>query len=541
MAANLAATGARRKGWMLCRGEAKLCDRLNGAITLFVTMATYCPAIPMKHETRSFEAALDEAPDARAGWAAWRRLGAIAAAFVVAHAIGILVLPDAARSMSLVFLIAAPTVAAAACAFRAARDDRAEGWIALAVALSLWAAGMAATAFFAEASGVGALSMLLYVLYGVPIIYLAASPRSESPHIRIIDGVLSLLLGYLFFVHTFAFTTMKGADATGVAGLRLMFDVENIALAGFAAIQFAISRDHARRSLFFALAVFTATYLVSAAYINHLEANSDYGRLIDLVIDAPFLILAVLASGPVAVPRWPSTSRRVATLIDAGSPLMLALMLVAVSILCLSRAQGLAIAGLVVASLGLGIRNMLAQARVTAQADWLDTLARRDALTGLANRREFDAVLGYECARQGEAEPIALLMIDVDHFKAVNDSLGHRTGDERLRMVGIALASCATMRGSLIARYGGEEFAAILPGASRGEAVAIGEAMRQAVANLQLASPCQRGHVTVSIGVTHFDQPHRPTADALVRAADAALYVAKHDGRDCVKTLPLAV
>ncbi|MGN6280011.1 MAG: GGDEF domain-containing protein [Sphingomonas sp.] len=463
----------------------------------------------------------------------------LAAAFLAAHGLGIVLFPGIARTFSLVFLVGAPAGAALACALRARRDARTEGWVALTLAAGLWSAGMAATAFFANASGVGALSMLLFVLYGVPVIYLVASPEHESPQIRVIDGALALLLGYLFFVHTFAFTTMMGADAAGVVGLRLMFDVENIALAGFAALQFAISRDRARRSLFFALTLFTAAYLVTAAYINHMQADSDYGLPVDLVIDLPFLLLAVMASGPAIAPSRPLASRLVATLVDAGSPLMLALMLVAVSILSLGRAQELAISGLVVASLGLGVRNMLAQARITTQADRLDTLARHDALTGLANRREFDDVLAHQCGHSGDARPIALLMIDVDHFKVLNDSLGHRTGDERLHMVALALASCLVERDGLAARYGGEEFAVILPGATHSDARDMGESIRNAIASLRLASPCQRGYVTVSVGVAHFDGADRPTADALVRAADAALYAAKNDGRDCVKALPL--
>lgn len=326
-----------------------------------------------------------------------------------------------------------------------------------------------------------------------------------------IDGVLSLLVGYLFFVHTFAFMTMSGADAAGVAGLRTMFDVENLALAAFALVQFAISRDAARRSLFFALSVFTALYLATAAYINHARADTDYGTLIDLVIELPFLILAVMALGLRTAPSRPVASAWIATLVKAGSPLMLALMLVAVSLLSLERARGLAIGGLVVASLGLGVRNMLAQARISTQADLLDTLARRDALTGLANRRESDAVLAHECGRTGEAGPIALLMIDVDHFKVLNDTLGHRTGDERLQMIGIALASCTSARGSLVARYGGEEFALILPGASRDEAIGIGDTMLRTIAGLRLESPCERGFVTISVGVAHFGTGARPT------------------------------
>ena len=124
-----------------------------------------------------------------------------------------------------------------------------------------------------------------------------------------------------------------------------------------------------------------------------------------------------------------------------------------------------------------------------------------DGLTGLANRRTFDQVLAREWARAArEAAPLALAMIDVDHFKAYNDLYGHPGGDYCLSRVAAVLRETLNRPGDLLARYGGEEFAAVLPGTDLVGAAVVAEAMRAAVAALGLthAGSPQHGRVTVS-------------------------------------------
>lgn len=169
----------------------------------------------------------------------------------------------------------------------------------------------------------------------------------------------------------------------------------------------------------------------------------------------------------------------------------------------------------------------------------LQQLATRDGLTGLANRRCFDDTLLAEWARaMRQAQPLSLLMVDVDNFKAYNDANGHLGGDECLKRVSGAVAS--EMRtNDLVARYGGEEFAVILPNQSLKGAAIVAERIRCRVERLQVPtrnSPA--GHVTVSIGAATAIASPEGSPSQLVAIADAALYRAKHMGRNRI-SLPL--
>ena len=164
-------------------------------------------------------------------------------------------------------------------------------------------------------------------------------------------------------------------------------------------------------------------------------------------------------------------------------------------------------------------------------------LSGQDALTGIANRRRFDQVLAQESARQGRSGmSLALLMIDVDHFKTYNDRYGHPAGDECLRQVARLLLRHAKRPGDLVARYGGEEFAILLVNTDDAGARRVAEEVRVALVALalpHLGSPA--GIVTVSIGLHAVEAGDVPLAGAkLVERADHALYAAKAAGRNTV-------
>jgi diguanylate cyclase (GGDEF)-like protein/PAS domain S-box-containing protein len=170
----------------------------------------------------------------------------------------------------------------------------------------------------------------------------------------------------------------------------------------------------------------------------------------------------------------------------------------------------------------------------------LEQLATRDGLTGLANRRCFDDTLHAEWARAlRQQQPLSLLMVDVDNFKAYNDANGHLGGDECLKRIARAVAS--EMRANdLVARYGGEEFAVILPNQSLKGAAIVAERIRCRVEQLRV--PNRRAiaeHVTVSIGAATALASADTSASELVATADAALYRAKHMGRNRI-SLPLS-
>jgi diguanylate cyclase (GGDEF)-like protein len=151
-------------------------------------------------------------------------------------------------------------------------------------------------------------------------------------------------------------------------------------------------------------------------------------------------------------------------------------------------------------------------------------LVRRDPLTGLVNRRGFDEAMHKAWVSSGtHGEACALLMVDIDHFKQVNDSIGHRLADEALCHVAGVLRE-HVRPSDTVARWGGEEFAILLPGATHELAAVIAERLRQHVSRLPSG-------VTVSIGIAAFPD-HAASPEALLDAADAALYRAKHQGRD---------
>jgi diguanylate cyclase (GGDEF)-like protein len=166
----------------------------------------------------------------------------------------------------------------------------------------------------------------------------------------------------------------------------------------------------------------------------------------------------------------------------------------------------------------------------------LEELASLDGLTGLANRRGFDRQLEQEWRRAGEInEPVALMMIDIDHFKLYNDRYGHVSGDTCLRSVGETLSLVTLENAVLVARYGGEEFALLLPGLDLPRIASLAEEARRSIEDLFIThaeAPC--GYVTISIGVESVvPRPGQNAAD-LVEAADRALYAAKRRGRNRV-------
>jgi diguanylate cyclase (GGDEF)-like protein len=205
------------------------------------------------------------------------------------------------------------------------------------------------------------------------------------------------------------------------------------------------------------------------------------------------------------------------------------------------------------------IRAALILARVSTQlrlkrmADQLRMAAATDGLTGVANRRKFDHVLEQEWQRALRgADPLSLLLIDVDHFKSYNDRYGHPKGDQGLRLVAKALIHSVQRTGDLVARCGGEEFGVVLPQTARVGAQHVAQRMVRAVNALDIvhAASTTARQLTISIGIACYDAESSGwvsnpaevrylgedrrlpcTAADLVMTADKALYAAKRAGR----------
>ncbi|MGE5649536.1 diguanylate cyclase [Noviherbaspirillum sp. UKPF54] len=182
-------------------------------------------------------------------------------------------------------------------------------------------------------------------------------------------------------------------------------------------------------------------------------------------------------------------------------------------------------------------REQARNAELSHAVELLGKLSSEDALTQVANRREFDRRLELEWARaKREGQFLALILIDVDCFKAYNDHYGHPAGDACLRGVASRLSSVLKRSSDLVARFGGEEFVALLPATGAEEAAALAERMRVAVRELQLPHEASSAApiVTASFGVCAMRPVDSDKAAVLLDKADAALYRAKQAGRDRV-------
>lgn len=224
-------------------------------------------------------------------------------------------------------------------------------------------------------------------------------------------------------------------------------------------------------------------------------AQPDLNVPADAVYDAAAADLLRIVATPEAVTSTPS---------DSNTPALGLLAVASLSLLALGAA-----------ALGNSLRRK-------PDEDELSAMAWSDGLTGLANRRRLDADLERHDLTES---PTAAIMVDVDHFKDINDTFGHAYGDEILRTVGETI-SAQVRYDDIVYRYGGEEFCVLLPGAADTDAGAIAGRIVHAIRSIAL--PDGR-HVTVSVGVAG---PVGGGATSAVRRADAALYSAKQQGRD---------
>uniref|UniRef100_UPI00135764A3 GGDEF domain-containing protein n=1 Tax=Roseomonas sp. 18066 TaxID=2681412 RepID=UPI00135764A3 len=179
-----------------------------------------------------------------------------------------------------------------------------------------------------------------------------------------------------------------------------------------------------------------------------------------------------------------------------------------------------------------------AEAVAIAEGERYQQLSETDGLTALGNRRQLDRLMALEWARlQRLALPLAMIMIDIDHFKAFNDSQGHPAGDAVLRGMADCIRAAIRPDIDLAARYGGEEFAVLLPEMPLEGALRTASRIQSQLQRLDLPHPAAPGgRVTVSLGVAARIPGPGTSADMLLRAADAALYEAKHQGRDRIAT-----
>lgn len=273
---------------------------------------------------------------------------------------------------------------------------------------------------------------------------------------------------------------------------------------------------------------------VTGVTVVALDSVSPDRWVIPQLYAVPFLYIAAM-----------QRLRFVATLIACTLMLLLAHLLMAglpqyrggvyaASMLILAGSAGLALWG-TYTSERQGRSAYLYSLLTRLQNGELDRMSRFDPLTGLGNRRLLDEVV-QECQRSGQVSHLAMIMLDLDHFKKLNDALGHLAGDHCLvRIGGLVQGSLRDHRDHAF-RYGGEEFLVVLQDASRETATAVAERIRAAVeaAGIPIPGPGGGSVVTASLGVSIGALGSSADAERLVAEADAALYAAKRAGRNRV-------
>ena len=191
-------------------------------------------------------------------------------------------------------------------------------------------------------------------------------------------------------------------------------------------------------------------------------------------------------------------------------------------------------------------RNVELESMITARTSelaeanrQLEILSNTDGLTNIGNRRLFDMMLQTEWSRgQRSNSSLALIMLDIDHFKQFNDHYGHLAGDDCLKQLASTLSQSGRRAGELVARYGGEEFVILLPNVDTQTVLETAQHIHQLIQAIAIPhANTDLGIVTVSAGVAYLQPSNKQNALELVRQADAALYRAKSAGRNCIRVM----
>jgi diguanylate cyclase (GGDEF)-like protein len=483
-------------------------------------------------------------------------LALLAVSFAGLHAIGLLLFRAQATLVTYPFLVLAPLAGFAGCCWRivAEEPESRSSWILLAAGLFLWTCGIFLSAWEDLLQHIPQsaawFSDFSFFLYGVPVLLAisSASAKQNIPFFVWMDTAQALLTGFLFYVSVFSVMPFAATPLEPISSttLVLLYNAENVILAAAATLRLlAQPRGHERR--FYAiLFCFLWIYAIAAGVYNNWAASNDGHTLMDLLIDLPFLYLAVAAVAPRTLREEPERTPHKQTLalfIENVSPIFYTVALLALSISLMRQHFSAGTVGIFTALVVYAIRSTTLQGRyIRVQRelheahDRLEQMALTDALTNTANRRRFDAALALEWNRAiRNRYPLALLLVDIDYFKMLNDRYGHPAGDRCLVSVALALQSALPRSGDLLARYGGEEFAAILPATDESGARMVARTMQEAVHSLKIRNETSTGpFVTVSVGVAVFDSPQSAVPE-LIEAADQALYRAKQGGRNRIE------
>jgi diguanylate cyclase (GGDEF)-like protein len=476
--------------------------------------------------------------------------------FLLLQFVILVLVPSIAGPAAYIFMVVAPLLAAAA-AFWRGRSESASarfGWHAVALALTIWASGAFGNLWqeliLNRRDEMYRDSILAFNLAVVPITFLLASDWRLNGRqlVRAIDALVALALGCSYFQYTW---TMINDHATaaqaGVTYLVWLLDVQNLYIASCALVRWYIAEEREERDLFRALSVYSIIYFAIVFINDHYFAgNPSFGPEYSAIVTVAFAVLCAFSLRRPSTLQVRPVNPALVRAVRSGSPILLATALLIASLFLIRVDYAFGTAGILIAVLGIGVRTTVTQVRqiehgeaLQRETSALQTIAWTDALTGVPNRHFFAQALRRAWRgerRAGQSQ--AILMIDVDHFKQLNDRYGHPAGDACLREVARALQRALVRPDDVLARYGGEEFIVLLRDTDAAGAQVVGERLRAAVENLRIENEgCPQGVVTVSVGVASAALSGEAAAAWLVEEADRALYEAKCAGRNLVKLM----
>lgn len=485
-----------------------------------------------------------------------RWLWAFALLFLLLHGLASTCLPERLDPLSTFFIVLAELCAMAAAlrASRAAESPSRILWWLLASSIACHSTAMTLDGI-REITGtpvfnyVPGLSIFFSMLYGVPLLGAVSMQfdRRILRAARVTNAVLSLAIGLLLYLQIFSLLTLRGSTNPAAAVLvSHLFDGIDLFLALAATIRWFGADNSTERGFFRTVTLFLWLNALFPALHNRILMQHDYVWL-DLFISTPYVVLCVLiVRQEQDVAQRPPSG--IVHLVQSGSPIFLSIGLLVMGVITAATHFYLGLGASLLAIIGYGVLSTLAQSRgreseesLLTSKEALEGLVGVDSLTGIPNRWAFDQTLDRECAGARRTRvPVSLLMIDIDHFKLLNDTQGHQAGDSCLIRIAGRLGAALPRRTDFIARYGGEEFSAVLPATDKSGAEEAARKICLAIADLGIHHPTSpTGMVTVSVGISTCDGSPQWSTASLIWAADYALYNAKRCGRNRFAFCPI--